>query len=96
MRGRHPAAFGPGGNYLPLTADGPAANHVIAFARGSGDEPDVVVVTGRCTHRLDPSDTTVQLPEGTWKDAATGSTFTGPAPLSELRAQSPVAILERT
>ncbi|HMS76029.1 malto-oligosyltrehalose synthase [Gordonia sp. (in: high G+C Gram-positive bacteria)] len=96
VRGRHPAAFGPGGNYLPLTADGPAANHVIAFARGSGDEPDVVVVTGRCTHRLDPSDTTVQLPEGTWKDAATGSTFTGPAPLSELRAQSPVAILERT
>lgn len=96
VRGRHPAAFGPGGTYLPLPTDGPAASHVIAFARGCGDTSDVVVVTARCTHRLDPSDTTVRLPEGTWTDAAGGGTFTGTALLSDLRAHSPVAILERT
>ncbi|MBD0023004.1 malto-oligosyltrehalose synthase [Gordonia pseudamarae] len=95
IRGRHPSSFAPGGSYTPLTADGPAATHVVAFARGSGDG-SVVVVTARCTHRLDPSGTTVQLPAGTWTDPTTGRTFTGQALLADLRAQSPVAILERT
>lgn len=98
-RADHPTAFGAGGTYAPLAAEGPRADHVIAFVRGAGeDHPRVVVVTARFTHSMsafDRSATSVVLPPGAWTDAVTGETLDGAADLAQLLASGPVAILTR-
>lgn len=47
-RRRFPNAFGPAGSYRPLRAEGPAASHAVAFARGD----DIIAVVPRLTWRL--------------------------------------------
>ncbi|MDX1872749.1 malto-oligosyltrehalose synthase [Mycolicibacterium sp. 120266] len=82
------------GGYHPLLASGSAAEHVVAFGRGS----DVVVAVARWTVRLNETgweDTTVDLPEGLWADRLSGRTFAGTVAAGELFEQSPVALLER-
>ncbi|GAA1482938.1 malto-oligosyltrehalose synthase [Gordonia sinesedis] len=100
VRRDHPAAFGAGGVYLPMYADGPAADHVVAFGRGDADgTPRVLVVTARFTHSLRPdalAATTLQLPAGRWHDAMSGADYQETVDMATLRAQQPVAILTRT
>jgi (1->4)-alpha-D-glucan 1-alpha-D-glucosylmutase len=91
-------AFRPGSDYLALTADGPAADHVIAFARGDKGEPLVILVALRFTHSLTDhgrSATTVSLPGGMWRDAITGAIVSGTIALADL-VDDGVAILTRT
>jgi (1->4)-alpha-D-glucan 1-alpha-D-glucosylmutase len=85
--------------YQPITASGPAGDHVIAFSRS----PSVVVIATRFSARLERAggwrDTFLALPEGalpghTWVDALTGLEHeAGEVPLGELVKNSPVALL---
>jgi (1->4)-alpha-D-glucan 1-alpha-D-glucosylmutase len=83
------------GAYTPVVADGPAADHVIAFRRGE----DVLVVVPRWTLKLDESDcadTTIPLPDGDWTDRLTGRTVSGTVTADVLFAELPGALLEKT
>ncbi|MFE7512492.1 malto-oligosyltrehalose synthase, partial [Streptomyces sp. NPDC057540] len=100
LRRAHPEAFGPGGTYVPLAAEGPAAAHCLAFARSGR----VITAVTRLSLRLAQAggwqDTELVLPEGRWTDALDGvREFTGgPATevkLAELFAERPVALLAR-
>ena len=44
LRARQPAVFS-GGDYTPLRAEGPAENHVLAYARQRGDQTVIAVVS---------------------------------------------------
>ncbi|WP_439029168.1 malto-oligosyltrehalose synthase [Gordonia terrae] len=96
-RAAHPDAFGATGSYRGLDADGPASDHVIAFLRGTADAADVVTITARYTHSLDPASaaaTTIELPAGSrWRDVRTGVVYTGAVDLATARQTHPVAIL---
>lgn len=96
LRARRPAAFGTAASYEPLTADGPAAEHCLAFARSG----EVVTAVTRLSLRLTESggwrDTRLSLPPGRWADAlAGGREFTGTARVADLFDGSPVVLLER-
>jgi (1->4)-alpha-D-glucan 1-alpha-D-glucosylmutase len=98
LRERHPEWFGPGGTgrYEPLAASGPAAGHVVAFARGGA----AVTVVPRLPLRLAEiggwSSTVLHLPPGHWRDVFTGGSASGRAPLARLLAVFPVALLVRS
>lgn len=97
LRAAHPAAFGTHGTYRRLNADGPAADHAVAFARGDGRSATVVVVTARFTHSLRADSaraTAVVLPPGRWRNVLTDETHSGTVDLATLRATHPVAMLE--
>ncbi|WP_073694286.1 malto-oligosyltrehalose synthase [Mycobacterium sp. ST-F2] len=82
------------GDYTPIVAEGPAADHVIAFLRGS----DVLVVVPRWTLKLDQSDcadTAIALPEGEWTDRLTDRTWSGTVTADALFAELPGALLEK-
>ena len=83
------------GGYAPVLADGSAAEHLVAFLRGD----DVLVAVSRWTVGLAETgwgDTSLPLPEGDWADRLTGRTFRGTVATSELFAELPVTLLERT
>lgn len=98
--------LGPGASYLPMHADGPAAEHVIAFARGgthadptrAGVGARAVAVATRLPVRLERrggwGGTTLTLPPGVWRDLL-GGVHTGRVPLAHLLGSLPVALLER-
>jgi (1->4)-alpha-D-glucan 1-alpha-D-glucosylmutase len=96
MRARRPEAFGDAATYEPLTAEGPAAAHCVAFARSGA----VVTAVTRLSLRLAEAggwqDTELPLPPGRWTDVLDGSReFTGHARVADLFARLPVALLER-
>ncbi|MGW4096127.1 malto-oligosyltrehalose synthase [Mycobacterium sp. NPDC004974] len=94
LRRARPATFLAGG-YTPLPATGSAAAHLVSFLRGQ----DVVVAACRWTVGLAETgwaDTALPLPDGRWLDRLTGRQWTGLVPLTDLLADSPVALLERT
>ncbi|MFF5425704.1 MULTISPECIES: malto-oligosyltrehalose synthase [unclassified Streptomyces] len=100
LRRERPEVFGAAGSYTPLTAEGPAAAHCLAFARGG----EVVTAVTRLPLRLARAggwqDTELVLPEGRWEDVLDGvREFTGgPASetkAAELFAERPVALLAR-
>jgi (1->4)-alpha-D-glucan 1-alpha-D-glucosylmutase len=76
--------------YAPVTADGPAAEHAVAFDRGGA-----VAVGTRLPVRLERDggwrDTTLALPAVT--DVLTGRSFTGTVRVADLLAEHPVALL---
>jgi (1->4)-alpha-D-glucan 1-alpha-D-glucosylmutase len=83
--------------YRPLAADGPAARHALAYARGD----DLVVVATRLPVALGADggwrDTTLGLDEGEWTDVLTGDTVDGPeARLASVLDRYPVALLVRS
>ncbi|ABK53145.1 maltooligosyl trehalose synthase [Acidothermus cellulolyticus 11B] len=91
LRRRHPEWFT---GYHPLVADGPAADHLVAFHR---DGP-VVTVAGRLTARLRAAggwrETTVHIPAGTWVDALSGRECDGGEhAVGSLLGAAPVALL---
>jgi (1->4)-alpha-D-glucan 1-alpha-D-glucosylmutase len=80
--------------YRALLADGPAADHVLAFAR-----TDLVTVATRLPAGVAETgwqDTVLALPTGTWTDVLTGERLPGDRPaLADLLARYPVALLVR-
>jgi (1->4)-alpha-D-glucan 1-alpha-D-glucosylmutase len=93
LRRRHQAAFGPGGEYRPLTAEGALAGAVVAFERGGA----VIAVVPRLVRRVERvgwSDTRLGLPEGRWRNLD-GAEHAGTVPLATLVASFPIALLER-
>jgi (1->4)-alpha-D-glucan 1-alpha-D-glucosylmutase len=96
LRARRPDVFGDTATYAPLTAEGPAAAHCLAFARSG----EVVTAVTRLSLRLAAAggwrDTVLALPPGRWADVlAPGREFTGHARVGELFEGLPVALLER-
>jgi len=94
----------PAAPYLPLRAEGRAAEHVIAFARGSADPAGTrvgaraVAVATRLPvglARRGWGDCTLTLPPGQWRDLLAGGVHTGRIPLAHLLGTYPVALLER-
>lgn len=81
------------GDYLPVLARGPAADHIVAFRRG----PGVMVAVSRWTVRLGETgwgDTVLPLPEGSWTNRLTEAGMRGPTRAADLFATLPVALLE--
>jgi (1->4)-alpha-D-glucan 1-alpha-D-glucosylmutase len=81
-------------DYRPLTPEGPAADHCLAFDRGGA----VTVVTRlprQLADRQGWGETELELPEGAWQDVITGSRWTGRVPLGAVLADLPVALLSR-
>ncbi|HEX6358929.1 alpha-amylase family glycosyl hydrolase [Actinophytocola sp.] len=79
--------------YRPLTAQGPAADHVVAFSR----QPELVVVASRFSlSRKGWADTMLPLPAGpgNWRDLLTGAE-PRQARLGDLLSRYPVALLLR-
>ncbi|WP_406730651.1 malto-oligosyltrehalose synthase [Streptomyces sp. NBC_01794] len=98
LRRERPEAFGESATYTPLQADGPAAEHCLAFCRTG----EVVTAVTRLSLRLDRAGgwagTELTLPAGRWADLlAPEREFAGgrPVPLAELFAERPVALLSR-
>src|SRR5262249_8405134 len=94
LRRRIPGTFGPDGAYLPLRAEGPRRDHVVAFARGDG----CIAVAPRLPLRLDGrwGDTTLTLPGERWHNELTGEAVAGgPLRLAVLLKRFPVALLAR-
>ena len=83
------------GDYSPLWATGPRAEHVVAFGRGQR----VMTVVPRFTLGLEEaggwSGTTVNLPEGEWDDCLSGRGRRGVTGMDELLADFPVSVLVR-
>ncbi|GAB18813.1 malto-oligosyl trehalose synthase [Gordonia effusa NBRC 100432] len=100
LRAAHPDAFGTDSSYIPLFAEGPGGDRIIAFGRGTAGSflPDVVLVTARFTHSFGDevrSATSLVLPEGDWVDAASRSRFSGAPTIGDLLSAGPVALLVR-
>ncbi|MEU2425626.1 malto-oligosyltrehalose synthase [Streptomyces sp. NPDC007851] len=96
LRARRPDVFGDSATYTPLTAEGPAAAHCLAFARSG----EVVTAVTRLSLRLAAAggwrDTVLPLPPGRWADVlAPRREFTGHARVAELFEGQPVVLLER-
>lgn len=88
-----PASFLRGG-YQPVLAEGPAADHLVAFLRGD----DVLVAATRWTLTLAETGwgaTSLALPAGSWVDRITGVRHRGWVPALRLFGELPVALLER-
>ncbi len=85
----HPERFT---GYTPLRGTGAAASHAVAFARNG-----VVAVATRLPAGLAGrggwGETTLPLPDGSWTDAFTGFAVSREAPLADLLARYPVALL---
>jgi (1->4)-alpha-D-glucan 1-alpha-D-glucosylmutase len=82
--------------YTPVETTGPAADHVVAFDRGGAvpvatRRPVALAATGW-------GDTALALPTGAWRDVLTGErvvSAAGGAPVADLLARLPVALLVR-
>ena len=94
LRKREPAWFGADAGYVPLLAEGEAANHAVAYLRGAS----VLTVVPRLPYTLagDWHKTTILLPEGTWSNELTGETLEGGrVALKTLLKAFPVALLTK-
>ncbi|KQT92037.1 maltooligosyl trehalose synthase [Marmoricola sp. Leaf446] len=82
------------GDYAPLTATGPAADHVLAFDRGGA-----VTLATRLPLGLAETgwgETVVELPGGHWRDVlGTATGLSGSVPVGTLLTGLPVALLVR-
>ncbi len=79
--------------YRPLAAVGAHAHRVFSFMRGEGRARAITVVPRLGANADDWRDTTLALPHGAWRDALSGQTHTGSAPIAELWRAFPVALL---
>ncbi len=105
LRRRRSDVFGPGGAYLPVATNGPAASRLLAFARSAPGTPageaDVVVLAVRRSVGAGAwGGTTVALPPGTWRDVLTDDAHVrsgaDDVAVEWWLAHTPVAVLERT
>jgi (1->4)-alpha-D-glucan 1-alpha-D-glucosylmutase len=93
VRRDHPDWFGAAGVYEPLPIDGPAAKHLVAFARGGS----AVTLAPRLVAgvaRIGWGETVVHLPAGLWRNVFTGALEGGgERRVAELLAAFPLALL---
>ena len=100
LRADKPALFRDG-DYAPLEATGARAEHVVAFARTSGDDTVVVAtprLVGTLGERPDWGDTSIPLPRGRrWRNALTDATLEAADAVTAaaLFQDFPVALLVR-
>jgi (1->4)-alpha-D-glucan 1-alpha-D-glucosylmutase len=94
LRRDHPEWFGEDAAYEPIAASGPNSAHVLGFLRASR----VVVVVPRWNLKRGDSwaGTTIEIPEGTWRNLLTDDVLPG----GRLRIQSllhrfPVALIQK-
>jgi len=79
--------------YSPVLARGEAAHHVLAFDRGGALTVATRLPVGLAMRGW--GGTALPLPAGEWADLLTGREYAGDAPLHELLADLPVALLIR-
>jgi (1->4)-alpha-D-glucan 1-alpha-D-glucosylmutase len=83
------------GSYIPLAARGPAADHIIAFARTHGDQRLIVVAPRLAAETLEG--TSLELPPDlagfTWESRLTNEIPTQTLELASLLSTIPVAVL---
>lgn len=94
LRREKPEWFGREAAYAPLLAEGPKREHLIAFCRGES----VAVLAPRWNVKLGSGfgSTTVELPEGNWRNVFTGETVTGGRTrVQQLFLRFPVSLLVR-
>jgi (1->4)-alpha-D-glucan 1-alpha-D-glucosylmutase len=94
LRRARPEWFGPEAQYVPLPAEGPKKEHLLAYLRGT----HVATLAPRCSFKLagNWSGTTIELPQGTWKSHLTRETLTGGQHrVNTLLQRFPVALLTR-
>lgn len=101
LRREYPDVFAEGGHQA-VFAVGEAESHLVGIARGDGDAHGdaglgVIALATRHPLKLEQrggwGDTTVTLPEGVWVDRLTGRSFEGDAPVAEILADLPAALL---
>ncbi|MGW5634160.1 malto-oligosyltrehalose synthase [Streptomyces sp. NPDC003832] len=96
LRARRPAAFGGTATYTPLPAEGPAADHCVAFARSDETVTAVTRLSLRLAEAGGWRETRLALPPGRWTDTLSPEReFTGEVELAKLFDRLPVALLER-
>jgi (1->4)-alpha-D-glucan 1-alpha-D-glucosylmutase len=92
LRRAHPGWFA--GSYDVLAAEGEAARHVVAFARGWHAVTVATRLPAALRRRGGWADTALPLPGAGWRDLLTGGRHPGRRPLlAELTARLPVALL---
>lgn len=96
LRARRPELFGAAATYAPLYAEGPGAEHCLAFTRSGR----VLTAVTRLSLRLAGAggwrETVLTLPPGRWSDLfAPERRFEGRVRVDELFSPLPVALLER-
>ncbi|MGM1075292.1 malto-oligosyltrehalose synthase [Streptomyces sp. H28] len=97
LRARLPEVFGDTASYEPLTAEGPAAAHCVAFVRSGRVLSAVTRLSLRLAEAGGWGETLLPLPPGRWADVLTpGREFTGRVRAADLFGAWPVALLERT
>ncbi len=84
--------------YTPVYAEGPAAEHLLAFSRGDGGGQGVLTLATRLPHGLEQGGgwrgTHIHL-AGNMSDELTGRSFNaGEVPVAEILANHPVALLK--
>ncbi len=94
LRRRRPEWFGSAADYTPVPAAGAKTRHVLGFLRAGNSltlAPRLVLGLG-----ADWNDTTVELPDGRWRNEFTGETRAGGRALvADLLHRFPVALLSR-
>jgi (1->4)-alpha-D-glucan 1-alpha-D-glucosylmutase len=92
LRRDHPDWFAVG--YTPLSCEGPAAEHAVAFVRGDHAVTVVTRLPAALRRRGGWADTALPLPDLHWRDVLTGVRHAGTSPpLAELTRRLPVALL---
>ena len=97
LRGDFPEIFVEG-SYQAVFAEGPAAGHLVGFARGGGDIEVISVATRRpngLTARGGWETASLTLPEGEWIDRLTLRRLSGKVQVADLFAIYPTALLVR-
>ncbi|WP_274912695.1 malto-oligosyltrehalose synthase [Streptomyces sp. WZ-12] len=98
LRRAHPEWFGAAASYEPLVAEGPAAEHCVAFVRGGRVATAVTRLSLRLRETGGWWDTVLRLPAGgDWREALTGRTLAGGTAVgvATLLDRWPVALLVR-
>jgi (1->4)-alpha-D-glucan 1-alpha-D-glucosylmutase len=94
LRREHPEWFGAEAAYTPLIVDGSKREHLVGYIRAA----TAITLIPRWTLKLGDSwaATTVDLPEGRWKNILTGEAFQGGrVRVQPLLRKFPVALLTK-
>ncbi|MBW3662870.1 MAG: malto-oligosyltrehalose synthase [Actinobacteria bacterium] len=97
LRRQHPSAFDHRGSYRSIEVRGERGEHLVAFQRG-GDvvvlAPRLVVALGGDFEDWSWGDTSLELPDGRWRDHLTGAQVDGGRiGVANLLARFPVGLL---
>jgi (1->4)-alpha-D-glucan 1-alpha-D-glucosylmutase len=94
LRKRHPEWFGETAAYTPLHAEGAKKDHAVAYLRGE----NVATLVPRWSLKLGSSwsSTTLDLPQGSWRNLLTGDLFSGGRTrVQDVLQRFPVALLTK-